>query len=129
MIGASHTVTVEVDRDKLACSVGSGVLEVFATPMMIAAMEQAASELLAKHLQEGQTSVGTAVNIAHTAATPLGMRVTATATVTAVDGKRVDFDVSASDELGEIGHGTHSRFIVDAASFQQKTDAKQELAK
>lgn len=128
MIGDSNTITVSVEREKLASSVGSGLLDVFATPMMIAAMEQAASELLGKALEPGQTSVGTMINVTHSAATPLGMQVKATATVTAKEGRRVDFEVAAYDACGEIGRGTHSRFIVDAARFQQKTDAKLESA-
>ncbi|MEM1484080.1 thioesterase family protein [Oscillospiraceae bacterium PP1C4] len=126
MIGDSHTIKITVDHSKLASTVGSGELDVLATPMMIAAMEQAASELLGRSLEAGQTSVGTMLSVAHSAATPLGMQVEVTATVTAAEGRRVEFDVTAKDACGEIGKGTHSRFIVDAARFQAKTDAKLE---
>ena len=111
-----------------SCTVGSGSLEVFATPMMIAAMEQAACTLLQEFLEEGQTSVGTMMHVAHSAATPLGMQVTATATITAQEGRKVEFEVSARDACGEIGRGTHTRFIVDAAKFLSKTNAKREAA-
>ncbi|NBK17423.1 thioesterase family protein [Anaerotruncus sp. 1XD42-93] len=128
MIGKTKEISVTVDREKLACTVGSGSLEVFATPMMIAAMEQAACTLLQEFLEEGQTSVGTMMHVAHSAATPLGMQVTAAATITAQEGRKVEFEVSARDACGEIGRGTHTRFIVDAAKFLSKTNAKREAA-
>lgn len=128
MIGKTKEISVTVDREKLACTVGSGSLEVFATPMMIAAMEQAACTLLQEFLEEGQTSVRTMMHVAHSAATPLGMQVTATATITAQEGRKVEFEVSARDACGEIGRGTHTRFIVDAAKFLSKTNAKREAA-
>ena len=128
MIGKTKEISVTVDREKLACTVGSGSLEVFATPMMIAAMEQAACTLLQEFLEEGQTSVGTMMHVAHSAATPLGMQVTAAATNTAQEGRKVEFEVSARDACGEIGRGTHTRFIVDAAKFLSKTNAKREAA-
>ena len=128
MIGKTKEISVTVDREKLACTVGSGSLEVFATPMMIAAMEQAACTLLQEFLEEGQTSVGTMMHVAHSAATPLGMQVTAAATITAQEGRKAEFEVSARDACGEIGRGTHTRFIVDAAKFLSKTNAKREAA-
>ena len=124
MIGNTYTHRLTVTEDKLASTVGSGLLRVFATPAMIAAMEQAACGALATFLQEGQTSVGTALQIEHTAPTPLGMEVEVTATITAVEGRRVDFTVEARDAVGSVGHGTHSRFLVDAARFQEKADRK-----
>lgn len=124
MIGAQNSITIMVEETNLACTVGSGELRVLATPMMVAAMEKAASELLGQFLEDGQTSVGTMLQIEHTAATPTGMEVTATAVIMAQEGRRVDFTVSAKDACGEIGTGTHSRFIVDAERFQSKADAK-----
>ena len=103
---------------------GSGDLDVLATPAMIAEMERAACTLLARFLEPGQTSVGTAMDVSHTSATPSGMAAEASAEIVAAEGRRVDFTVSARDAAGEIGRGTHSRVIVDAARFQQKTDAK-----
>lgn len=124
MIGNTYTHRLTVTEDKLASTVGSGLLRVFATPAMIAAMEQAACGALEPFLQEGQTSVGTALQIEHTAPTPLGMEVEVTATITAVEGRRVDFTVEARDAVGSVGHGTHSRFLVDAVRFQEKADRK-----
>lgn len=126
MIGKSACVTWKVDESKLACVVGSGELRVLATPMMLAAMEQAASQLLSQFLEKGQTSVGTHLDVSHSAATPEGMEFTAKATITAHEGRRVEFEVSAQDKTGEIGRGTHTRFIVDAERFQAKADTKRE---
>ena len=86
---------------------------VFATPMMIRAMENAALNAVREFLERGESAVGTAVDIKHLAATPVGHQITATATVTKVDGRRIWFDVSARDEIEEIGRGTHERMVVD----------------
>lgn len=123
-IGASSKVDAIVEENMLAKSVGSGDLEVFATPMMIALMENAAATALAQFLDNGETSVGTMVNISHLSATAKGRNVSASATITAIDGKRVDFDITASDDVGLIGKGTHSRFIVDSDRFLAKTQDK-----
>ena len=123
-VGSKGRAACVVNDQNTAAAVGSGLLRVFATPAMIAAMEQAACGALATFLQEGQTSVGTALQIEHTAPTPLGMEVEVTATITAVEGRRVDFTVEARDAVGSVGHGTHSRFLVDAARFQEKADRK-----
>ena len=119
-VGITHKVTVKVTEDLLASSVGSGLVRVFATPMMIAQMELAASECIAGELEEGQASVGTELHVAHSAASPLGVTITTTATVTAIDRRRVDFTVTASDDAGEIGAGTHTRFIVQTEKFMEK---------
>lgn len=126
MIGETHTVKTAVGKEKLACTVGSGILEVYATPMMAALMEQAASELLQKFLEPGKTSVGTVLNIEHSSATPCGMEVSATAKIVAEEGRRVDFELTAQDAAGPIGKGTHSRVIVDSERFQGKANAKLE---
>lgn len=123
-IGIEFTSESVVDEKSLAVNVGSGDLRVFATPMMTAIMENASAKCLAQFLGEGETSVGTALNISHSSATPLGMKVHAVAKITSVDGRKVDFDVTAFDEVGEIGKGTHSRFVVFSEKFQAKTDAK-----
>lgn len=123
-VGASHTETVMVDETNVASAVGSGLVDVFATPMMIALMEMAAARCLAKFLDEGIVSVGTRVDVEHSGATPIAMRVFATVTVAAVDRRRVDFDVVVTDETGEVGRGTHTRFIVDKAQFTEKALAK-----
>lgn len=123
-IGAKGECTTTVSTINTAKTMGSGSLEVFATPSMVAIMEQASTVALKPFLEDGTTSVGTALNITHVSATPLGMVVRATAEVTAVNGREVTFKVQAFDEVGLIGEGTHKRFIVYAEKFQAKTNAK-----
>lgn len=123
-VGLTNTANVMVTEANTAKTMGSGCLEVFATPAMCALMEKAASELMDILVEDGSTTVGTALQIAHSAATPVGMKVTATAEITAVEGRKISFKVAASDEAGEIGSGTHERFIVFKEKFQSKTNAK-----
>ncbi len=118
---AALTVTDEVT----AASVGSGMLPVFATPSMIALIEKAAAESVAPQLEAGTTTVGTRLDVAHTAATPVGMTVRAVTELTEIDGRRLIFTVHAFDDAGEIGSGTHERFIVNAEKFLAKAEAKQ----
>ncbi len=113
-----------VTMDKTAASVGSGLLDVFATPQMIALMEATASESVAPYLDEGSTSVGTVVNVSHVAATPVGMTVRCESELTEVEGRKLVFNVKAYDECGLIGEGTHERFIVFSEKFMAKTNAK-----
>lgn len=113
-----------VTANDTAAALGSGDLEVFATPAMISLMELTSRLCVGDALDEGQTTVGTLVNIAHTAATPIGMKVTCESTLIEIDGRRLIFDVVASDECGVIGKGSHERFIVDSAKFQAKANAK-----
>ena len=103
---------------------GSGMLPVLATPSMIALIEKAAAESVAAGLDPGMTTVGTRLDIAHTAATPVGMAVLAEAELSEIDGRRLVFTVRAFDEAGEIGSGTHERFIVNAEKFLAKAEAK-----
>ena len=119
-VGASHTESVAVAKAALASSLGSGLVDVFATPMLVLLCEKAASNCILPYLHPGQASVGTHVDMAHSAATPEGMTVTATATVTAVDKRSVAFDIVAFDEVGEVGRGKHSRFIIDVEKFTAK---------
>lgn len=123
-IGLTNEVKATVNESNIASTMGSGCLRVFATPAMCCLMEKAASDLMDSLLDDGSTTVGTALNIAHTAATPVGMEVAATAEITAVEGRKISFRVVARDEAGEIGSGTHKRFIVFKDKFQAKTDAK-----
>lgn len=115
-----------VTEDRTALNVGSGEASVLATPIMAALMEKAAQDSVKPYLEEGKTTVGTALNIRHVAATPVGMRAWAETEVTAVsaNGRMISFAVSAYDEKGLIGEGTHERAIVDLKRFQEKTDAK-----
>lgn len=121
-IGSRHTLTQTVTRERTAAAVGSGLLEVFGTPFLLAMMEQAAAECLQAALPEGRSSVGIRAEISHTAPTPVGMQVWAEATVTALseDGKRVDFALRAWDEAGPIGAGTHTRAVIDSARFLRR---------
>ncbi len=123
-VGMKATVYNTVEREDTAEAVGSGGLLVFATPCMVAMMEGAACEAIAEAIPEGKTTVGTALNIQHTAATPVGLEVRAEAEVTAVEGKKITFRVVAYDEVGEIGNGTHERFVVDSQRFLEKTYQK-----
>lgn len=123
-IGTKAAAQMPVTEDKTAKQVGSGDLLVFATPMMAALMEKAACEALAPFLEEGETTVGTELNIQHTAATPVGLTVKATAEVTAVNGREIAFTVTAQDDAGQIGSGTHKRFLVFAEKFQSKANGR-----
>lgn len=119
--GRSDTV---VTPSNTADAVGSGLVPVFATPYMIALMENAAAGALLPYLAEDEGSVGTHLDVSHDAATPIGMKVWAEAEVTAVEGKKITFLVSAFDEAGPIGKGTHERFIIKPERFLAKTQAK-----
>lgn len=103
---------------------GSGTLPVFATPAMAALMEATSSESVASFLEEGTTSVGTKINISHTAADPIGTDVTCESTLTEADGRRLVFKLTVRDDFGIVGEGIHERFIVKSESFMKKTEAK-----
>ena len=119
-VGMKGEVTTLAEREDTAKEVGSGDLLVYATPCMVALMEGAACEAIAEALSDTQTTVGTGLNIEHIAATPVGLEVRAEATVTAVEGKVITFEVNAFDEVGQIGKGTHKRVIVNAQKFLEK---------
>ncbi|MDR0271699.1 MAG: thioesterase family protein [Clostridiales bacterium] len=119
-IGKTATVSTTVSEKNTAKSVGSGSLDVFSTPMMIALMEQAACECIAESLEDGQTSVGTQIDVAHTAASPVDAKISATAKIEIADGRTITFSVSASDEKNQIGNGKHIRVIVNAERFMSK---------
>ena len=123
-IGMKGEVSTLVEKEDTAVEVGSGSLLVYATPCMVALMEGAACEALADFLPEGKTSVGTELNVKHISATPVGLEVTAEATVTAVEGNTVFFSLLAKDEAGKIGEGTHKRVIVGEQKFLEKTYQK-----
>ena len=113
-----------VTPEMSAARVGSGLVDVLATPMMISLIEKTCNECVLPHLDEGQGTVGTLVNVAHTAATPIGMRVWCDAELVEVDRRRLVFRVKAYDECGPIGEGTHERFIIDTAKFTAKVFSK-----
>ncbi len=125
-IGITGREEVLVTADNTAEAMGSGTLPVFATPAMIALMEKTAYKSVADFLEEGCGSVGTLLSVKHTAATPLGMKVTCESILTEIDGRRLVFSVRAYDEVGLIGEGTHERFIVQNEKFLQKTNAKKQ---
>ena len=119
-VGMKGEVSTLVEREDTAKEVGSGDLLVYATPCMVALMEGAACEAISDALPDTQTTVGTALTIEHISATPVGLEVRAEAVVTAVEGKVITFEVSAFDEAGEIGRGTHKRVIVNSQKFLEK---------
>ena len=122
--GIKGQMTMKVEKENTAEVMKSGTLQVFATPSMIALIEETAWKSVAGDLEEGLVTVGTALNVKHLSATPVGMQVTCRTTLEEVDGRRLVFSVVVSDEAGKVGEGTHERFIVQAEKFQQKADAK-----
>lgn len=122
--GLTYTVEITVEDRDTAKALGSGELDVLATPRMVALMEEASSKCIKAELSEDESSVGTLLEIKHVSATPVGMRAKATAEVTEVDGRRVLFDVRAEDEKGLIGEGKHERFIINKEKFVEKTYQK-----
>ena len=123
-IGMKGQAFTDVERTDTAKEVGSGDLLVYATPCMVALMEGAACEAIAEALKETETTVGTLLNIEHTSATPVGLEVRAEAVVVNVEGKVITFEVTAYDEIGEIGHGIHKRVIVNSQKFLDKAYSK-----
>jgi fluoroacetyl-CoA thioesterase len=121
LIGAA---SITVTEDLTAAALGSGSVDAFSTPAMIALLEAAATDALKGRLPEGQTTVGTSLNVRHLAATPVGMTVNVTATLKEIDGRRLVFDVEAWDAVERIGAGTHERFIVDRARFEERLRGK-----
>lgn len=118
--GLTYTSKVVVDSDNCASAVGSGGLNVFATPSMVALMENAAMNAVAPFLPEGSTTVGTEINTTHIKPSALGDEVEATATLMHVEGRKLSFAVEARDTKGIIGRGTHVRFVVDVERFLAK---------
>ena len=124
IIGMRGEAFSSVEREDTAAEVGSGSLLVYATPCMVALMEGAACEAIAEAIPEGKTSVGIELSISHVSATPVGMDVRAEAEVTAVEGSVITFSVTAYDEAGVIGKGTHKRAVISTERFLEKTYTK-----
>lgn len=122
--GMKGQATVAVTMENTAAAVGSGLLPVFATPSMIALMEQAACETVAPAMADGQGTVGTLLNVKHLAASPVGDTIRAEAELVQVDGRRLVFKVAAYDGTGLIGEGDHERFIIQNEKFLAKANAK-----
>lgn len=119
-LGLSYTSTTIVSNTNTALTLGSGDMDVFATPAMVALMENAAMNAVAPHLEQGQTTVGTEISTTHIKASALGATITATAILTAVDGRKLTFSVTAREGDTIIGTGTHTRFVVDRERFMSK---------
>lgn len=124
--GVKGTQEIMVTEENTAKVMGSGALDVFATPAMIALMEKTAWTSVADELDEGCGTVGISLNVAHSAPTPLGMKVTCESELTGIDGRKLTFCVKAYDEKGVIGEGTHERFIIQNEKFQKKANMKKD---
>lgn len=120
-VGIQGLAEALVEQADTAKEVGSGDLLVYATPCMVALMEGAAYESIAPFLAEGESSVGTKMDVTHLSATPVGMSVRAESVVTAVEGRKVTFSITAYDEAGEIGRATHERVVIKTERFLEKT--------
>lgn len=123
-IGIKGRAEDTVSEKNVASRIGSGVVDVYATPCLIGLMEEAAQTSVAPFLGEGMTTVGTKLNVSHDAATPIGMKVWAESELIEEDGRRLVFSVKAYDECGLIGQGGHERFVVKLDRFMEKVGAK-----
>jgi fluoroacetyl-CoA thioesterase len=123
-VGLTGTASILVTDARLATQVGSGNVPVFASPMLVAVMEAASVNCLDGHLPADYQSLGVHLDVNHVAATPAGLTVSATATIKSIDGRKVIFDVSATDGVDRIGSGVHTRIIVDTARFMARIAAK-----
>jgi fluoroacetyl-CoA thioesterase len=122
--GLTGTVDLVVTADHTAPFVGSGRIAVLATPVMINLIEAAALKAIEHLLPDGHQSLGTHLDVSHTAATPVGLRVIATAEVTAIEGRTISFRVAARDERELIGSGTHKRVVVSVSRFDERVQRK-----
>ncbi len=125
-VGISNEEYREVTQDNTAAALGSGMLEVFATPAMAAMMEETCMNSVQAELDEGCGTVGTGLTIHHVSATPVGMKIHCVSKLVEVDGRRLVFDVQAFDESGLIGQGMHERFIIENEKFFSKAQRKLE---
>ncbi|MDY3360839.1 MAG: thioesterase family protein [Clostridium celatum] len=123
-VGITGETKDVVNESNIAKTLRSGELKVYATPAMVALMEEAAYKSIQDELEEGKGSVGILMNIKHLTSTPIGMEVIAKSELIEIDRKRMVFKVEAFDERGKIGEGIHERFIIDNEQFQNKTDNK-----
>ena len=124
IIGATATATTIVTEQNTAKTMKSGTLDVFATPAMCALMEEAAQAAVQPELNDGEGTVGISLGISHDSPSPMGNTITATATVTQVDGKKITFSIEASDGTRRIGKGSHERFVIDNEKFMAKLNQR-----
>ena len=122
--GLSAEIEITVTETDTAAHLGSGLLPVYATPALVALMENAAVRTLEGHLPEGQTTVGGQIDVRHMAATPVGMKVRARAELLEVNGRRLTFNIQAWDEAEQIGEANHVRFLIDIEKFMAKVGEK-----
>lgn len=120
--GISIIKELTVTKDETAIEMGSGDLEVYATPAMIALMENAAKDLIINELPKDFTTVGIEMNVQHLKSSPIGAHITCNATLVRIDKKKLFFEVEAKDDNGLIGKGTHIRYIVNSIDFMKKTN-------
>lgn len=118
--GIKGEIQITVKKEETAAAYGSGLVEVFATPAMIALMEKTCLQSVLKYLPEGINTVGTEVHIKHIKATPVGKKVHCFSVLQNIEGKKLVFSVEAFDEEGKIGEGTHTRYLIDVKSFMEK---------
>jgi len=123
-IGIKGHKEIIVSESDTASKFGSGLIDVYATPAMIGLMETTAQESVQKFLPSGFITLGIEINIKHLKATPIGMKVKCETILTAIDGKKLVFQVDAYDDNGKIGEGTHARFIVERKKFLEKLKQK-----
>ncbi len=123
-IGLKLEKEIIVSESTTAKHMGSGDLDVYATPCMIALMEGTANDSIKEYLDDGQGSVGTLINVKHLSASPLNIKVRATSELVEIDGKRLVFNVQAFDENGLIGEGRHERYVISNDKFMQRVSEK-----
>lgn len=123
-IGVENVIETTVTENNTAVAMGSGTLSVFATPAMIALIEETAWHSVVPYLEPGQATVGTRLDISHVSPTPLGMTVKCETELIEADGRKLKFKAEVYDESGLIGTGTHERFIITADKFQAKAESK-----
>lgn len=126
--GIKGRIELTVTKEKCAGALGSGELDVFATPAMIALIEETAWKSVAPYLQPGEGTVGTALDVRHLAATPVGLRVACETELTLVDRRRLVFSARVYDAFGLVGEGTHERFVIVHEKFMKKVDEKRGAA-
>ncbi len=126
-VGTVNRGQVTVCPENTARAMGSGALEVFATPALVALAEQTCWTGIQSHLEPGQGTVGTRLDLQHTAPTPLGMTVYCESTLTEINGRSLTFSVKLWDDKGPVGEGTHQRVIIFSDRFQAKADSKRDV--